>query len=419
MNLLTDRWEFSSPRTEIEPEHERDKAVRRTGPFSLSAFGGGNPFCFGWWHQVVGGIEPGRMYRLAVWLRTERIERLWESVIVRVYWLSADGREAGKNYVHRVADEGEWRRLEGAMRAPPEAATAGVCLFLRWCADGRVWWADPVFELAPERPARPCKLAVVHLRPEAPTTPADNIRLFGELIDEAGSQGADAVCLPEYVTHVGEAPIESAAAPVPGPHTDMLSEVAARNRLYLVAGLVERAGPAIYNSAVLLGRDGALVGKYRKTHLAFAEGLIGVCPADAYPVFDTDFGRVGIEICYDHFFPEVARSLALQGAEVLFLPIWGDVRDGDYCWRVTARARAIDNGVYVAASIYDGTSLIIDPLGHILADRAGRDGVFLAQVDLAEAPESCPWLRTNADGAWRNRFVVERCPHTYRRLLGY
>lgn len=419
MNLLTDEWTFAAPRPEVAPAHARDESVRRAGTYSLTAGGRGNDACFGWWRQTVVGIEPSRMYRFRVWLRTENIERLWENVIVRVYWLSADGSEAGKNFVHLLSDDGDWRRLEATMRAPDEASSAEVQLFFRWSAYGRVWWADPSFEMAEDRASRPVTLAVVRLRPGAPTTSADNIRAFGELIDQAGSEGVDAICLPEYVTHAGGVPIENAAAPIPGPHTDALGEFARRNGLYVVAGLVERAGRSIFNSAVLLDRDGAVVGKYRKTHLAFAEAIEGVAPGDAYPVFSTDFGCIGIEICYDNFFPEVARILALQGAEVIFLPIWGDLRDGDYCWRVTARARAIDNGVYVAASIYDGPSLIADPLGHILADSGDDEGLFVATVNLAEAPKNCPWLRANADGTWRNRLAVERRPHTYRRLLGY
>ena len=90
------------------------------------------------------------------------------------------------------------------------------------------------------------------------------------------------------------------------------------------------------------------------------------CPEIHLPVFTTDFGKIGILICWDSAFPEVSRILALKGAEILFCPIWGDVR-GTESWKITARSRAMDNGVYFVTSIFDGHSLIVNPAGDILA----------------------------------------------------
>jgi predicted amidohydrolase len=138
------------------------------------------------------------------------------------------------------------------------------------------------------------------------------------VIGETAQQKADIVCLPEGITVVGTGKkYAEVAEPIPGPSTKFLGEQAARHRLYIVAGLYERAGKAIYNTSVLIGRDGRLAGKYRKVCLPREEIDGGLTPGQDYPVFDTDFGRIGMMICWDVHFPEVARALAAKGAEVI------------------------------------------------------------------------------------------------------
>src|SRR5262249_54934291 len=151
-----------------------------------------------------------------------------------------------------------------------------------------------------------------------------NLESFARLIDEAARQKADIACLPEGITVCGTGKsYADVAEPIPGPSTHFLGEYARRGRLYVVAGLYERDGHAIYNTSVLIGRDGQLVGKYRKVCLPREEIDGGITPGRDYPVFDTDFGRVGMMICWDVSYPEVARELAAQGAEVILMPIWG------------------------------------------------------------------------------------------------
>jgi predicted amidohydrolase len=114
--------------------------------------------------------------------------------------------------------------------------------------------------------------------------------------------------------------------------------LAVKHDLYIVAGLLEREGPAIYNVAVLISPDGKVIGKYRKVTLPRGEIEAGITPGRDYPVFETRFGKVGMMICYDGFFPEVARALAIQGAEVIVWPVWG-------CNPLLASARACENHV--------------------------------------------------------------------------
>ena len=183
-----------------------------------------------------------------------------------------------------------------------------------------------------------------------------------------------------------------------------------------MASLYEREGKRVYNTAVLIDRQGKLVGRYRKTHLPETEMIAGVTPGTEYPVFHTEFGTVGMQICYDNFFPEVARSLALNGAEILFTPIWGDTREEGYDWDIVARARAIDNAVYFVASAYTlKRSLIIDPGGRILADTKGEEGIVTAEVELNHRRLE-PWLSVGAFGEWKRLYPKERRPATYGEL---
>lgn len=105
-----------------------------------------------------------------------------------------------------------------------------------------------------------------------------------------------------------------AAEPIPGPSTDYFGQLAKQHNLYIVAGLLERDQQLVYNVAVLLAPDGSVAGKYRKVCLPRGEWLGGVQPGHEYPVFDTRFGKLGMMVCYDGFFPEVARELTNHGA---------------------------------------------------------------------------------------------------------
>ncbi|HXY39821.1 MAG TPA: carbon-nitrogen hydrolase family protein, partial [Vicinamibacteria bacterium] len=153
---------------------------------------------------------------------------------------------------------------------------------------------------------------------------------------------------------------------------------------WVVAGLYEREGTTVYNTAVLIDRDGRLAGRYRKVYLPREEVEGGLTAGKAYPVFTTDFGTVGLMICWDTNFADPARALALAGAEVLLIPIAGGNE-------TLVHARAIENRVFVATSGYDIATEVVDPDGKTLA-RAVTDGtVAVATIDLARRYTD-PWL---------------------------
>jgi predicted amidohydrolase len=134
---------------------------------------------------------------------------------------------------------------------------------------------------------------------------------------------------------------------------------------------------------------------YRKVYRPRGELEGGLTPGAGYPVFHTDFGVVGMMICYDVFFADPARALATQGAEIILMPIW----DG---YDVLMKARAVENHVYLVACCYGNPSAIIDPEGRVLAE-AKEEGVAVAEIDLSQRPYATEWL-----GDMRARFFKEK-----------
>ena len=202
-------------------------------------------------------------------------------------------------------------------------------------------------------------------------------------------------CLPEGITIVGTQNnyIEVSEA-IPGPSTQYLGHLAKKYGMYIVAGIYEKEGPVVYNTSVLINRDGQVQGKYRKTALPREEISGGITPGESFPVFDTDFGRIGMMICWDVFFPEPARMLALQGAEIIFMPIWG----GNM---TLASARAIENQIYLVSSTYDMKTGIFNKRGELVVEGTDDDPVAILDVDLNQR-EMWWWL-----GEFRNRIKRE------------
>ncbi len=281
------------------------------------------------------------------------------------------------------------------MRVPAGVSRARLELHLRWTEDGEVRWKGVDFRESSPPPPRRVKLATVYHRPRGTASPKESRERFSWFVEQAAARGADIVCLPEGITVVGSAlTYAQAAEAVPGPTTAFLGDLARRLHVWVVAGLYERSGARIYNTAVLVGRDGTLVGRYRKMSLPDEEIEGGITPGADTPVFDTDFGRVGLMICWDSSYAEVARSLATRGAEVILMPIWGGEE-------TLVQARAVENQVYIVASGYDFRSGVFDRRGQRIADARADPDLVVAEVDLS-VPTVWPWL-----GFWRARIGHE------------
>lgn len=400
-----------------QPEWTRASCRVRGTDGGLLIESGGDPYAVGGILQEVKGIQPGRAYRVSAACELRGIESPFRSVLVRVNWRKG-GRllhPAGM-LVRGPTVEGGVARFSDVFVAPEGTETAQIVLEVKWPGQGSVLWRQVGLQTAAQPGPRKAKIGTVYLRPRQSTF-ENNLKLWCEQIDAAGKLGLDIVCLCEAITQVGtDTSMEQAAQPIPGPVSERLGEAAKRNRIWVVAGLMEREEDIVYNTAVLLDRQGRLAGKYRKIHLPREEWKQGVRPGSEYPVFDTDFGRVAIQICYDWFFPEPTAIFAMKGAEVILSPTWGNTlpdSEGKVDGETVFRVRARDNGVYMVPSVYDGSSLVIDPMGRILATNAGKTGVFWAEVDLNRR-EGLDWV-----GYWRAIGPRDRMPETYRPLTDF
>ena len=212
-----------------------------------------------------------------------------------------------------------------------------------------------------------------------------------EMLDQAAAQRAEIVCLPEEcVPSDGGASAQAAL--------EAIARAACQRRLWVAANLKEKAGGKLYSTSYLIGPDGRIAGKYRKSHrLPYEPIALG----DELPVFETPLGKVGLLIGSDHYWPEIPLVMALNGAELILASLGVEPVPQGFPLEVTMRARAFDDHVTMAVSGYAGElpylcsnyptytgeplgrSYVIDRAGIILADTGVHPGVAVATIDLA------------------------------------
>ena len=370
-------WTTWSARAETAPRCFVDALHFHSKAGSLAISGNSNIAEYGGWQRLVPGVQPGMWYRFTAFYRTENVAYENWQVVARLDWRTGQGQKAGEpDYVYQARREGAWTSLTMDTQAPEGAESVVIELYLSDSPLGTVWWDDISLEQIPAPGPRNVAIASVNYRPQETGSAEESVRRFLNLIDASIHQKTDVILLPEGITVIGTGKsYADVAETIPGPTTLRLGEMAKKRNTYVVAGIYEREGPAIYNTAVLIDRAGNIAGKYRKVYVPREEIDHGLMPGNDYPVFATDFGTVGLMICYDVMFPDPARALTNRGAEIILMPIWG----GD---ETLAKARAIENKVFLVASGYDHPTYVMNPNGDILSI-ARQDGtVALAVVDL-------------------------------------
>ncbi|MGQ9848934.1 MAG: carbon-nitrogen hydrolase family protein [Aggregatilineaceae bacterium] len=274
---------------------------------------------------------------------------------------------------------------------------------------------------------REITIATVQMKP-ALGEPEDNLVKMSDFVSKiASQQKVDLIVFPELVTSGFELGVRftELAQRIPGPTVNLMAQRAAEFGVYIAFGMVskEKVESVLFNSAVLVGPDGELVGSYNKVHLrgeermAFREGF-------RLPVFETEIGNVGLMLGWDLAYPEVARSLTLDGAELLcVMANWEKAQIEE--WRTYVRARAYENALFVAAAnrvgedvtlSFGGESLIVGPRGKIHASLADekdpesgepREGYCVARIDLDEVRKCREEFQT----------LQTRQPTVYRALV--
>ncbi|WP_394829265.1 nitrilase-related carbon-nitrogen hydrolase [Pendulispora albinea] len=246
------------------------------------------------------------------------------------------------------------------------------------------------------------------------------------LIEQAGKSGVQILGLQEIFNGPYFCPSQDpkwydAAESCPGPTTELMAGYAKKYDMAMVVPIYERDLPGVYyNTAAMIDADGTYLGKYRKNHIPHTNGFwekYFFKPGNlGYPVFNTRYGKVGIYICYDRHFPEGARLLGLNGAEIVFNPSATVAGLSQYLWKLEQPAHAVANGYFVAASNrvgteapwnighFYGSSYIVDPRGNFLAmGSEDKDELVIATVDLDQIEE--------VRKTWQ--FYRDRRPETY------
>ncbi len=389
-------WKFGSQRAELAPINHIDLSFLFKVSPTFYLAGGGNDLANGWWYSHM-NVEPLAYYQFQVYYKAKNVEEENRCILARILWFDNAGNQINRAeypFTSKNKIEG-WNEIKQAYQVPKGVTNAKIELVYRWDADGEVHFGGFSLHKNDDPGKRLVRLATVNHRPQNSSGTDENLEQFGALVEQAAKQHADIVCLPEGMTMVGtDLDYVSASESVPGPSTDFLGQIARKNNMYIVAGIMEKKGEAVFNAAVLIDRNGDVAGLYHKASLPREEIDGGVTPGDSLPVFETDFGKIGIMICWDVTFPEVARTLTAKGAEIIFLPIWGG-------YLTLAKARALENQVYLVSSSYDMESAIFDQEGEIIKEATDDNPVTVVEVDLNDR-KYWPWL-----GDFKNRIPRE------------
>ena len=224
----------------------------------------------------------------------------------------------------------------------------------------------------------------------------ENLRRHRELLDKNMSilkySSVDVIVLPElfdvgYAYDMYDTLAEELGH---GDTFKALQKTAIEYNSYVIAGYLEKHKEKFFDSVMVLNRKGELVANYRKTHL-FQSEREHFSSGDTFSLIDTDFGKIGVAVCYELRFPEVARALTLRGAKIIFYPAAWPIPRVEH-WKILGAARAIENQIFVvlvnrvgSGSLYEyfGESMIIDPWGDIIVGAGEFERVIFAKIDLA------------------------------------
>ena len=401
---LPSNWIINGGMASMRPVISIDNRNRFAGSFALK-MESTNPNAQGRAVQRV-PVSGGLSYLFNARFLPKNVRSIDKSVMIKITWYKGE-ENVGYQYIYDIADNTNgWFLASGKVKAIEGATTAEIVLAFRW-SQGTVWWDDISLDTCSETPAREVKVGTVYCRPPGPTV-EKNIAVMGKLLDDAGTSGCRIVCLPEgwATSNTGLSMKKVEANTLEGSASRMMAQKAKQYGMYIVSGLYSWVGDTLNNVAVLYDRQGKIQAVYKKVELPDNETEEGAVPGNALPVFTTDFGTIGMLVCWDYAFPEVSRALAIKGAEILFCPIAGDLRGTDG-YKVISRSRAIDNGVYFVNSIYDGHSMIINPAGDILQETGTQGTLITATIDLNYNPP-WNWLGNVGRGVWKGVWRKDR-----------
>lgn len=395
-------WEVRSPQGTTAPHFELTK---EDGTNVLMVHGNGNENCVGRIYTAC-LLTAGKTYRMKVRFRISEDVNPYHHLLFAFY-----AKNFNDGIFHFKSVEGGYIEGENTFFIPGEGEISGeVQIFFKLSSNGRAWIRTISLEECADVPARYVKVACVQGR--------TSLEDWAGVLDYIGKEGADLVLLPETFRSTDY--IE--AEPIDGPSAALMSQKAMQYNMYVAGTFYHRdkADGCLYNTGLVFERNGQILGRYDKNH-PFSPELLegGVMPGCSVPVFETDFGVIGMMICYDSWFTDVAELLALKGAEIILFPNAG-------YYQSIIPARASDNCVRIITSslgsplgIWDTTGAEVrnpnaDPTRHANCENTFSDvrqehafgiDILFATFDLNQSPSPHNWggPMRSAPGGRRNR----------------
>ena len=267
------------------------------------------------------------------------------------------------------------------------------------------------------------KLGLIQVLQRSEDGYAERTETLYRAAEECLKQGADLVFFPEayqYALDRGIIYRPDDLIRVSGEWKARCSALAKQYGAYVVPWDYEYSDGKIYNASYILDRNGEEVGRFHKVHLTYSEQMRGLTGGDDFPVFDLDFGRVGIMICWDNYFPESARCLGNRGAELILYPLYGDTLVPQ--WEIKLRARAVDNSLFIASEQIDANNIgaftgLVNPAGDVVFRLDTFPSVRVVEVDVGR--EQVAYTSGNRAVPEKIRKYTDRCrrPDAYSGIL--
>lgn len=409
---MPEGWSVFSPQPYLAP---RFSVIEEKGKTMLAAAGNGNENCVGWARASV-PLTGGRTYRMKVRFTLSPELDPYQNLLIS-FWIGREWND-GVFAFRRVA--GDDHAYEGirSFAVPGEGAVDGeVRLAFRLAAGGEARFLSVALTEAEPIPERNLRAACVQGY-------TSDLGIWERVVDRAAELGADLVLLPETFTGDDAKDDEQ---PIDGECPSFLKRMSEKHGIYMAGSFLHRdaADGHLYNTCLLVDRQGKTVGRYDKIHPYSPEMLHdGVTPGSEVPVFRTEFGTVGVMICYDYWFPDISELLALKGAEVILFPNAGQ-------YRSIIPARAADNGVRVVCSSMYGRNGVWDTSGadveapeldptrfageartfkDVVREKVAHIDVLAVTLDLNQSPSPHNWggPMMSAPGGRRNRREQKR-----------
>lgn len=325
-------------------------------------------------------VEAGKTYDFSVKAKTK--SDVTDTYVI-VTFSDDEGNMIIREHIKSCEREADYIRFFDKTEVPDGASKLKLELWLKGY-EGKVKWYEPTLMEGTKSEERNVSVAVEYIPPHSRKRSAEGN--MGEIfysLEKCAEKNPDIILLGECMYDLGlELTLDKAAQTEDGEMCRRISEKAREYNSYIIYNFHEFDSGEYYNTSILFDRSGKKAGKYRKTHLTVTEYEEGMTPGLDYPVFETDFGKIGMLICFDHYFTETAERLAENGAEMIFISSAGDAAE-------KCIARAMDTGLYLAVCGWNienshgwGPGRIVAPSGELISDTDTIEEPAFGKIDL-------------------------------------